>query len=177
MSASVRAGGAILLVLAAAAPAFAGPKVGGRVDACDRLTATMIRATGASLAGREGPRAVFRATDAERMSLDCRAPRRMVFASADREPARGFYALIGRAARALTGADAEAAEVLALRIHQDSLLADAPRQGLAGRAALRCETGPRTDALAGDRTVCVLVPSRPPVSRRSVDLSRSTIPR
>ncbi|WP_375455438.1 hypothetical protein [uncultured Methylobacterium sp.] len=167
MSGVLRA--AALLVLVAAAPARAAP----RVDACDRLTAKIIRATGAALAGREGPLAVFRATDAERMSLDCRAPARMVFASRDREPARGFYGLIGQAARALTGADAGAVEGLALRVHQGSLLADAPRQGVAGRAALRCETGPRADALGGDLTVCVLVPNRPPAARRKAGLSRA----
>lgn len=168
MSGLVRA---LFLVLAAAlvTPARAAPRA-ARVDSCDRLTAAMIRATGASLAGRTGTLAVFRATDAERMSLDCRAPARMVFASLDREPAGGFYALIGRAAQALTGADAAAAEVLALRVHQDSLLADAARQGVAGKAALRCETGPRDDALAGDRTVCVLVPNRPPDLRRRAGL-------
>ncbi|WP_187278728.1 hypothetical protein [Methylobacterium sp. WL12] len=165
MSGLLRA--AAFLVLATTIPAAAAP----RVDACDRLAATMIRATGASLAGRAGSLAVFRATDAERMSLDCRAPARMVFASRDREPTRGYYALIGRAARALTGAAAEAAEVLARQVHQDSLLADAPRQGIAGKAALRCETGPRDDALAGDLTVCVLVPNRPPALRRRAGLS------
>lgn len=159
--------GAILL-LAAVAPA--------RADSCDRLTAKIIRATGASLAGREGPLAVFRATDAERMSLDCRALARMVFASRDREPARGFHGLIGRAARALTGAEAEAVEVLALRVHRDSLLADAPRRGVAGGAALRCETGPRGDALAGTLTICVLVPNRPPAARGKAGLSRARAP-
>ena len=148
--------GALVL---AAAPALA-------ADACDALAAKVIRITGASLAGREGPFAVFRAQDAERMSLDCRAPARITIASRDREPPRGYYVLIGRAARALTGAEAEASEVLALRVHQDSLLADAARQGTVGKAALRCETGPRDDALAGDLTVCVLVPNRPPRSGR-----------
>lgn len=168
MSDRIRAG---LLVLATvlATPARAAPRA-PRVDSCDRLTAATIRATGASLAGRAGTLAVFRATDAERMSLDCRAPARMVFASRDRDPPRGFYALIGRAAHVITGADAAAAEVLALRVHQDSLLADAARQGVAGKAALRCETGPRDDALAGDLTVCVLVPNRPPVLRRRAGL-------
>ncbi|MCJ2010486.1 hypothetical protein MKK70_07015 [Methylobacterium sp. E-041] len=169
MSGLLRAAG--FLVLAATLPACAAPRA-ARVASCDGLTAAMIRATGASLAGRAGTRAVFRATDAERMSLDCRAPARMVFASRDREPERGFYELIGRAARALAGADAETAEVLARQVHQDSLLADAPRQGVAGKAALRCETGPRADALAGDLTVCVLVPNRPPALRRKAGLSR-----
>ncbi|WP_375463094.1 hypothetical protein [uncultured Methylobacterium sp.] len=163
----------LLLILGAAA--FVASLLLGsgpvRAESCDRLTATVIRATGASLAGREAQRAVFRATDAERVSLDCRAPARMVFGSLDREPARTFYALIGRAARAVTGAAAEDVEVLALQLHQASLLADAPRQGATGRAALRCETGPRDDALAGARTVCVLVP-RPAAPRRKAGLSR-----
>lgn len=144
-----------------------------RAESCDALTAKVIRATGASLAGREGTRAVFRATDAERMSLDCRAPARMVFASLDREPGGAFHVLIGRAAAALTGAPAGAVEALSLQLHRDSLLADAPRQGTAGTAALRCGTGPRDDALAGDLTVCVLVPNRPPRPRRRAALSRA----
>ncbi|MCJ2081398.1 hypothetical protein MKK49_08970 [Methylobacterium sp. J-090] len=137
-------------------------------DACDALTARMIRATGASLAGRAGSGAVFRAADAERMSLACRAPRRMVFGSLAREPDRPFFALIGRAAEALTGAKAAAVEVLALTLHQDSLLTGAPRQGIAGRAALRCETGPRADSLAGNITVCILTGSgATPLRRRA----------
>ncbi len=150
-------------------------------EACDALAARVIRATGASLAGRAGPGAVFRAADAERMSLDCRAPRRMVFGSLAREPDRTFFTLIGQAAQALTGARADAVAVLALDLHQDSLLADAPRRGTAGRAALRCETGPRNDSLAGNLTVCVLEhrperlmrmpkPNDPPVLRRRAGL-------
>lgn len=139
-------------------------------DACDALTARVIRATGASLAGRAGPGAVFRAADAERMSLDCRKPHRMVFGALQREPDRTFFALIGQAAQALTGAPADAVAVLALNLHQDSLLADAPRRGVAGRAALRCETGPRDDSLAGNLTVCVLESNTPPVLRRRASL-------
>ncbi|WP_336490546.1 hypothetical protein [Methylobacterium nigriterrae] len=142
-----------------------------RADACDALTARMIRATGASLAGRAGPLAVFRAADAERMSLDCRKPARMVFASLDREPDPAFFTLIGLAARGLTGTGVRDATVLALRLHQDSLLASAPAEGVAGRAALRCETGPRGDALAGDLTVCVLVPRPASVLRRRAGLT------
>lgn len=148
--------------LLAAAPAQA-------ADGCDALTARMIRATGASLAGRKGSLAVFRAADAERMSLDCGTPRRMVFGSLAREPNRNYFMLIGLAAQALTGARADEVEVLALNLHQDSLLASQTRQGTAGRAALRCETGPRTDDLAG-LTVCVLVPNRPPTLRRRAGL-------
>lgn len=139
-------------------------------DSCDALAATVIRATGASLAGRAGTGAVFRAADAERMSLDCRAPRRMVFGSLAREPNRPFFALIGQAAGVLTGTSAESVEILALNLHQESLLAGAPRRGAAGRADLRCETGPRDDVLAGNLTVCVLVPAPPRRVRRRTGL-------
>lgn len=130
-------------------------------DACDALTAKVIRATGASLAGRAGSGAVFRAADAERMSLACRTPRRMVFGSQAREPERPFFVLVGRAAEALAGAKAEAVEVLALTLHQDSLLTGLPREGIVGKAALRCETGPRDDTLSGSLTVCIVTPAAP----------------
>ena len=139
-------------LLASVAPAHAS-------DACDALTAKVIRVTGASLAGRSGPYAVFRAEDADRMSLDCRAPARITLASRDREPPRAYFALAGLAARALTGSDAASAEVLSLNLHQDSLLADAPRRGGAGPVVMLCETGPRGDALAGDLTVCRIAPA------------------
>lgn len=139
-------------------------------DGCDALTARVIRATGASLAGRAGPGAVFRAADAERMSLDCRRPRRLVFGSLAREPDRPFFALIGQAAQALTGARADAVEVLGLNLHQESLLAGTPRRGTVGRAALRCETGPRDDNLAGNLTVCVIEQAAPPILRRRAGL-------
>lgn len=130
-------------------------------DACDALTARIIRATGASLAGRAGPGAVFRAADAERMSLACRAPRRMVFGSLSREPERRFFNLVGQAAQALTGAKAEAVETLALALHQDSLLTGTPRQDRIGQVTLRCETGPRDDSLAGSLTVCIVTAAKP----------------
>ena len=123
-------------------------------DACDRLTARVIRATGASLAGRTGPIAVFRAQDAERMSLDCRAPAQVTVASRDRAPSPAYFSLIGQAAGALAGADPGASEVLALNLHQDSLLTGASQRGVSGRALMLCETGPRADALQGDLTVC-----------------------
>ncbi len=104
-------------------------------DACDTLSARVIRDTGASLAGRAGPVAVFRAQDAARMSLDCRAPARITIASRDREPSTAYFVLIGLAARAVAGADAATAEVLALNLHQASLLADAPRRGGTGAGA------------------------------------------
>ncbi|WP_244507765.1 hypothetical protein [Methylobacterium phyllostachyos] len=133
-------------------------------DACDALAAKVIRETGASLAGRAGPFAVFRAEDAERMSLDCRAPARITVASRDREPSQAYFILVGRAARAVAGADPAAAEVLALNLHQASLLADAPRRGGFGKALMLCETGPRADALRDDLTVCRIAP-RPGRSR------------
>jgi hypothetical protein len=127
-------------------------------DVCDVLAAKVIRETGASLAGRAGFYAVFRAEDAERMSLDCRKPARITVASRDREPSPGYFVLVGRAARALAGADSTAAEVLALNLHQASLLANAPRRGDTGRALMLCETGPRSDALSEDLSVCRVAP-------------------
>ncbi|WP_267353895.1 MULTISPECIES: hypothetical protein [unclassified Methylobacterium] len=127
-------------------------------DACDSLAARVIHDTGASLAGRAGPYAVFRAEDAERMSLDCRAPARITVASRDREPSQAYFILVGRAAQALAGADPAAAEVLALNLHQASLLANAPRRGSSGRASMLCEIGPRTDGLREDLTVCRVAP-------------------
>jgi hypothetical protein len=159
---------AILLVptLYAATPAAA-------ADGCDALSARMIRATGASLAGRDGTRAVFRSSDAERMSLDCRA-RRMVFSALEREPARRYYALIGLAAGALTGAKPETIETLALRLHQSALGTGRPQEGIAGRAALRCETAPDTDPFASPRTRCVLIPSIRAALRRRAGLPVGT---
>jgi hypothetical protein len=71
---------------------------------------------------------------------------------------RAYFTLVGLAARALTGAAAPTSEVLALNLHQDSLLAGAPQRGGAGRALMLCETGPRTDALRDDLTVCRVAP-------------------
>ncbi|WP_375408911.1 hypothetical protein [uncultured Methylobacterium sp.] len=158
-----RAAATALLVLFASTAAQA-------ADGCDALTARMIRATGASLAGRAGTIAIFRAADANRLSLECGKPRRMVFGALEREPRQPYFALIGLAAEGLTGARAEAVEVLALNLHQRSLLTQAPAEGRAGKAALRCETGPREDSLSGNHTVCVLVPARPVVLRRRAGL-------
>jgi hypothetical protein len=133
-------------------------------ETCDALAARVIRETGASLAGRAGPVAVFRAQDAERMSLDFRPPARITVASLDREPAPAYFILIGRAARALGGADTATAEVLALNLHQASLLADAPQRGSTGRVLMLCETGRRSGALRDDLTVCRIAP-RPGLSR------------
>jgi hypothetical protein len=163
---TVRIPGVCALALSILIPA--GPAAA--TDACDALTARIIRATGASLAGRAGSGAVFRAAEAERMSLACRAPRRMVFGSLAREPERRFFVLVGQAAEALAGAKAEAVETLALILHQDSLLTGAPRQGRVGQASLRCETGPRDDGLAGSLTVCVVTAAKPlakPLRRRA----------
>ncbi|MGU3537776.1 hypothetical protein [Methylobacterium sp. A54F] len=147
---------ACLLVLLAAALSPMASRPAAAADACDRLAARMIRATGASVAGRIGPIAVFRAADAERMSLDCRKPARLLLGALEREPEPRFFTLVGLAAEGLAGVSAEQATVLALNTHQDSLLADAPREGRLGRFVLRCETGPRADALAPIRTVCLL---------------------
>ena len=49
--------------------------------------------------------------------------------------------------------------MLALNLHQDSLLSDAPRRGATGPALMLCETGARSDALPDDRTVCRVVPA------------------
>ncbi|GJD94806.1 hypothetical protein [Methylobacterium iners] len=159
----IRYAGLSALAFLLAAPAQA-------ADSCDALTAKMIRATGASLAGRTGALAVFRAADAERMSLECAPQRQMIFGARQREPIRPYFVLIGLAAEALTGASAEAVEVLALNLHQDSLLTGTPRTGHVGRAALRCETGPRLDALAGNLTVCRLTPNRTAALRRRAGL-------
>lgn len=153
---------AALLVIGLAPPV--------RAETCDGLAARVIRVTGTSIAGRLGPGAVFRAADAERMSLDCRAPARIVIATFAREPRGRFFALAGLAARALAGTEPEAAETLARRLHQDSLLADAPATAALGGAALRCETGPRDDSLAGLHTVCVVERA---ALRRKAGLSRT----
>lgn len=164
----------LALLLSAAAPLPASSAQAA--DACDRLAAKVIRVTGASLAGRGGSLAVFRAVDAERMSLDCRAPARIVIGSLEREPGPGFFALAGLAAAALTGADAADSQTLALILHQDSLLSGSPREGIAGRARLRCETGPRDDGLAGNLTVCAIAAARPAGRLRSLALSRGRRP-
>ncbi|MCC0807409.1 hypothetical protein FPV16_14410 [Methylobacterium sp. W2] len=136
-----------------------------RTDSCDGLTARMIRATGASLAGRDGSLSVFRARDADRMSLECRAPARMTFGAQDREPAGAYFILIGLAAEGLVGAGAEEVETLARVLHHRALVTGMPQAGRAGRAALRCETGSLAAAEpAGIR--CVLVSHRPAVLRR-----------
>ncbi|CAA2144367.1 MULTISPECIES: hypothetical protein [Methylobacterium] len=146
-------------------------------ESCDRLTARMIRATGASLAGREASLAVFRAEDADRMSLDCRAPARMAFGSRDHEPAGAYFVLIGLAAEGLTGAKAGMVEILARTLHRDSRLTGMPQAGRAGNAALRCETSGQglADALglggpAPDITRCMLTRHRRAVLRRRAGL-------
>lgn len=150
------------LALLACAPA--------RADACDALAAKMIRTTGASFVGREGSLSVFRAADAERMSLDCGAPRRMAFLSREREPDRPYYVLVGLAAGALAGARPAEAEALAVRLHQDSLLTGLPQQGRAGPVVMRCATGDRPDGFS-DGTLCRVAAARTPPSRRRAGLS------
>ncbi|GJD77643.1 hypothetical protein [Methylobacterium gregans] len=130
--------------------------VPARADSCDALTARVIRVTGASLAGRAEPGAVFRAADADRMSLDCRAPARIVIGSVERRPPVGWFTLVGLAAEALGRARLRDAQVAALNLHQDSLLAEAPMQARVGNVALRCETGERAVGLAGFVSLCVV---------------------
>lgn len=136
----------------------------GHADGCDALTARLIRGTGASVAGRTGPLVVFRATDAERMSLDCGTPRRMVFRSLSRQPNRSYFVLIGLAATTLAKADAEDVETLALSLHQQTLLTGEPQQGRAGSAILRCEPTDRLDGFS-DGALCRLAADRGPRRR------------
>lgn len=131
-----------------------------RADSCDGLTVRLIRGTGVALAGRSGSLVVFRAADADRMSLDCATPRRLVFRSDLREPPRAFFTLIGLAGRTLAGAPAESVETLALRLHQDSLLTGAPQLGRVGGAVLRCDPGDRPDGI-GTGSLCRLAADRP----------------
>ncbi len=149
----------LILCLAAIAPA--------RADGCDALTARLIRGTGASLAGRTGLLVVFRAADAERMSLDCGMPHRMVFRSLYRQPNRYFFVLIGLAAKTLAGVEAESAETLALNLHQQTLLTGEPQQGRAGAAILRCEPTDRLDGLT-EGALCRLAVDRTPRRRRGL---------
>ncbi|GEP01055.1 hypothetical protein [Methylobacterium haplocladii] len=146
----------LALCLAAGTPA--------RADGCDALTARLIRGTGASFAGRTGPLVVFRATDAERMSLDCGTPHRMIFRSREREPNRFYFVLIGLAATTLAGADAERVEVLALNLHQQTLLTGEPQQGRLGGVVLRCEPTDRLDGFS-DGALCRLAADRRPRRR------------
>lgn len=149
-----------------------------RADSCDGLTVRLIRGTGAALAGRSGSLVVFRAADADRMSLDCVAPRRLLFRSDLRQPPAAFFVLIGLAARTLTGAPAEAVETLARRLHQDSLLTGAPQLGEVGGAVLRCDPGDRPDGF-GVGSLCRLAADRPARRRshgRSSGLSRAAGP-
>ncbi|GJE26979.1 hypothetical protein [Methylobacterium organophilum] len=148
---------ATLLLCLAAGPAAA--------QSCDALTARTIRVTGASLAGRTGSLAMFRAADAQRMSLDCRAPRRILLWTPAREPARAFFILVGLSAKALAGADARRAEEIALRLHQDALLTGLPQRAAAGRALIQCEPGDRFDGVSAG-SLCRLVPAQGSVLRR-----------
>ncbi len=167
VSRSVRSGrgvgrSAVLGLLAASlATLSSGPAL---ADGCDALIARMIRGTGASFAGRDGALAVFRAADAERMSLDC-SRRRMVFSSLDRQPNRYYFVLIGLAAKTLLGARAGAVEDLAIRLQLAALARAQAQEGSAGSARLRCETSDRPDGFS-DGTLCRLASDRPPRHRR-----------
>jgi len=131
-----------------------------QADSCDGLTVRLIRETGVALAGRSGATVVFRAADANRMSLDCAMPRRLAFRSDLREPPRGFFVLIGLAAHTLAGAPADSVETLARRLHQDSLLTGAPQLGRIGGAVVRCDPGDRPDGF-GVGSLCRLAAERP----------------
>lgn len=131
-----------------------------QADSCDGLTVRLIRETGVALAGRSGATVVFRAADADRMSLDCATPRRLAFRSDLREPPRGFFVLIGLAAHTLAGAPADSVETLAQRLHQDSLLTGAPQLGRVGGAVVRCDPGDRPDGF-GVGSLCRLAAERP----------------
>ena len=135
-------------------------------DACDALTVQVIRLTGASLVGRDGTLVVFRAADAERMSLDCRTPRQVLISSRRREPPGAYFVLIGLAAQALVGGKPAEVETLARRLHQETLLTGASREGRAGPVRLRCEPGDRIDG-SSRGTLCRLAPDRPPLRRRA----------
>ena len=155
----------LALCVAVASPA--------RADDCDALTARLIRGTGASLAGRTGPLVVFRAADAERMSLDCGPPRRMVFRSRDREPPRFYFVLIGLAAKTLAGAGSDRVEILAMNLHQAALLSGEPQLGRVGGAVLRFEPGDHLDG-ASEGALCRLAVARKP--RHKAGLSASAVP-
>ena len=131
-----------------------------QADSCDGLTVRLIRETGVALAGRSGATVVFRAADADRMSLDCATPRRLAFRSDLREPPRGFFVLIGLAAHTLAGAPADSVETLAQRLHQDSLLTGAPQLGRVGGAVVRCDPGDRPNGF-GVGSLCRLAAERP----------------
>ncbi|MFY9289078.1 MAG: hypothetical protein WAP03_00015 [Methylorubrum rhodinum] len=131
-----------------------------RADSCDGLTVRLIRATGASLIGRSGALVVFRAADADRFSLDCATPRRLLFRSERREPPGATFVLIGQAARALTGAPEEPVEILTRRLHRDSLLTGTPQLGRVGGAVIRCDPGDRPDGF-GTGTLCRVAADRP----------------
>lgn len=146
-----------------------------RADSCDALAARVIRVTGASLAGRAEPGAVFRAADADRMSLDCRAPARIVIGSVERRPPVGWFTLVGLAAEALGGARLREAQVAALDLHQDSLLAEAPMQARVGSVTLRCETGPRAVGLAGFLSLC-MVERRARTRHRGAPVHKAALP-
>ncbi|MCJ2030155.1 hypothetical protein MKK50_12220 [Methylobacterium sp. J-043] len=141
-----------------------------QADSCDGLTVRLIRETGVALAGSSGATVVFRAADADRMSLDCATPRRLAFRSDLREPPRGFFVLIGLAAHTLAGAPADSVETLAQRLHQDSLLTGAPQLGRVGGAVVRCDPGDRPDGF-GVGSLCRLAAERP-----SRGLSRAAAP-
>ena len=139
-----------------------------RADSCNTLTVRLIRGTGAALAERSGSLVLFRAIDADRMSLTCGKPPRLLLRSDWREPPRSYFILVGLAATTLAGTSTESAEALALRLHQDSLLTGEPQLGRSDGIVIRCEPGDRPDGLSAG-TLCHLAPDRP---HRRTGLSR-----
>lgn len=159
----VRRGSIALAVLAAAMISLAAPS-NARADGCDGVIARLIRETGASFAGRAGALAVFRAADAERMSLVCGRSPEMVFRSAYRAPNRYYFVLIGLSGHALLGARAQGVEALALALHQAAVETGQPQAGIVGPVLLRCDASPALDLLTPS-VLCRLAPA--PRGRRA----------
>ncbi len=138
-----------------------------RADGCDALTVRLIRATGASLAGRTGPLVVFRAADAERMSLSCGRPNVVLLRSALREPNGFYFLLVGQAGHTLTGASVEAVETLAKTLHQATLLTGMVQTARLGPLDMECEPGDRPDGFHGGALCQITAATRRGRSRLS----------
>lgn len=167
-SAPIAASVGFVLLIASLTPAQA--------SGCDALIARLIRGTGASFAGQSGRLAVFRAADAERMSLDCGRSRQMIFTSLYRQPPRQYFVLIGSSAQTLLGARAASVEDLAIRLQMEALASGQPRQGRTGPTRLRCETSDRPDGFS-DGTLCRLFADRAPKERLKSELPATALAR
>ncbi|GJE02697.1 hypothetical protein GMJLKIPL_4646 [Methylobacterium isbiliense] len=155
--------------LVLAALLLLGSAVGAQADACARLAGRFVTTTGAAIAGRSGSVVAFGAADADLMLLDCAAPRRVILRSRFAEPNRYTFVLIGLAARALTGARAEEAEALALRLHRAVRLTGTDRSGQAGRAEILCGARPAGEFL----TNCLVRAAQPHALRRLSGLTQT----